>query len=142
MNRMFVLAATLALVGMVFAAPAEEAKPAEAGDEKKDVEGRIGYGGPGFGGGAFGSGFNRGGSFGVGAQGNQYGQGGFGYNQGGSNRRVYGNTQTYGDRESFGLSSNAGANRRYGQGSFGNRFHQNAGGAGGQSYGAGEVFHG
>nr|AAY66821.1 glycine rich protein [Ixodes scapularis] len=77
MNRMFVLAATLALVGMVFAAPAEEAKPAEAGDEKKDVEGRIGYGGPGFGGGAFGSGFNRGGSFGVGAHGNQYGQGGF-----------------------------------------------------------------
>lgn len=121
----FAFAATLALLGLAVAAPAEEAK-------KEDVEGRIGFGG-----GAFGSGFNRGGSFGVGSQGSQYGQGGFGYNVGGTNRRDYGNAATYGDRESFGLSSASGQNRRFGQGSSGQQYHNNAFGAGGNRFAAG-----
>ncbi|KAH8033178.1 hypothetical protein HPB51_008063 [Rhipicephalus microplus] len=124
-HAQFTFAVTLALLGVAVAAPAEEKKEEEA-------EGRIGFGG-----GAFGSGFNRGGSFGVGSQGSQYGQGGFGYNVGGSNRRDYGNAATYGDRESFGLSQNAGHNRQFGQGSYGNRHHNNAFGAGGNRFASG-----
>lgn len=125
----FAFAATLALLGLAVAAPAEDAK------KEEDVEGRIGFGAGGYGGG-----FNQGGSFGVGSQGSQYGQGGFGYNQGGTNRRDYGNAATYGDRESFGLSQNAGHNRRYGQGSQGSAFHNNAFGAGGNRHASGGFY--
>ncbi|KAK8756174.1 uncharacterized protein LOC144115445 [Amblyomma americanum] len=150
MCRLLPFAAFLALLGLALAAPAEEmapapeaaaeplpaadAKPASADD--KAVEGRTGYF-PVYGGGAYGAGFNRGGSFGLGSYGNNYGQGGFGYNYGGTNRRDYGNVQTYGDREAFGVSQSAGANRRYGQGSFGNAYNNQAHGAGANSYGAG-----
>lgn len=129
MKTIFAFAATLALLGLAVAAPAEDAK------KEEDVEGRIGFGAGGYGGG-----FNQGGSFGVGSQGSQYGQGGFGYNVGGTNRRDYGNAATYGDRESFGLSQNAGHNRRYGQGSQGSASHNNAFGAGGNRHSSGGFY--
>lgn len=145
MSRLLPFAVLLALLGMALAAPAEEvappaeapaeeAKPAPEGD--KAVEGRTGFF-PGYGVGAYGAGFNRGGSFGLGGYGNAYGNGGYGYNYGGTNRRDYGNVQTYGDRETFGLAQNAGANRRYGQGSFGNAYNNQAHGAGANRYGLG-----
>ncbi|XP_037269439.2 uncharacterized protein LOC119161185 [Rhipicephalus microplus] len=145
MSRLLPYAVLLALLGFALAAPAEEATPAAkapaeeakpASDGDKAVEGRTGFY-PGYGVGAYGSAFNRGGSFGLGSYGNSYGNGGFGYNYGGSNRRDYGHVQTYGDRETFGIAQNAGANRRYGQGSFGNVYKNQAFGAGGNRYGVG-----
>ncbi|KAL3210305.1 hypothetical protein MRX96_008826 [Rhipicephalus microplus] len=62
---------------------------------------------------------------------------GFNYNVGGSNRREYGNVQTYGDRESFGLSKNEGANRATGQSSFGNEYKNQEQGSGGQQFSSG-----
>ncbi|KAL1438700.1 hypothetical protein MTO96_047793 [Rhipicephalus appendiculatus] len=97
----------------------------------------VGGFGPGLGGGQYGSAFNQGGSFQTGAEGNRYGQGGFNYNVGGSKRRDYGNVQTYGDRESFGLNQNEGANRATGQSSFGNEYKNQEQGSGGQQFSSG-----
>lgn len=158
----FVLLVSVLAVALTAPTPAEE--PKEEDVEGRTGRGRLhhhrrgkkggfggpgiggpgGYGpgfgggfGPGLGGGQYGSAFNQGGSFQTGAEGNRYGQGGFNYNVGGSKRRDYGNVQTYGDRESFGLSENAGANRATGQSSFGNEYKNQEQGSGGQQFSSG-----
>ncbi|KAL1421706.1 hypothetical protein MTO96_004090 [Rhipicephalus appendiculatus] len=124
------LAAPAGKVAPAAEATAEEAEPVPNGD--KAVEGLAGLH-PAYGVRVSGSRIKRGRRIVLGSHGISYGNG----VHGGTDRRDYGHVHTYGDRETFGFVRNPSANRRYGQGSYGNAYNNQAHGAGGSRYGVG-----